>query len=218
MGYQKGVATLSSGGAEVGVILNCSTFVKESDLAGMTSTDFIIAEAYSALQKTTLAVTNIYLIPRPPETLKGVRRASISMFNASVATLSASESVIAARSSRAAEHAPITAMIYAELFRRFSAYENDNKVSATRGLLKGTFATTAEDSKHVTTGKEAIARYALKNKQSANKRFSINPPVSTRLQRGIVEPAHGEAGGGVEVIFVDGTPDYTVTGPEIIAE
>jgi hypothetical protein len=39
----------------------------------------------------------------------------------------------------------------------------------------------------------------------------------TSLKRGIVEPAYGygEPGGG-EVIFVNGSPDGTVTGPEKI--
>jgi len=35
---------------------------------------------------------------------------------------------------------------------------------------------------------------------------------------GIVAPAYGEPGGGVEVIFVNGSPDGTVTGPETIPD
>lgn len=85
-------------------------------------------------------------------------------------------------------------------------------------MQPGTFATTAEDAEHVKTGRDAVIRYALENKKSANKRFTITPATDTRLQRGIVQPAYGEPGGGVEVIFVDGTCDYSVSAPDILPE
>ena len=82
----------------------------------------------------------------------------------------------------------------------------------------GTFATTEEDARHVRTGAEAVVRYALQNKTPAKWRFGIKPPEETKLQRGIVEPAYGETGAGVEVIFVDGSPDGTVYGPDELPE
>ena len=95
---------------------------------------------------------------------------------------------------------------------------NDFRITDKRGLKPGTFGTTEEDAKQVHTGREAISRYALENKQSANKRFTIRPPGNTPLQEGIVQPAYGEPGGGVEVIFVNGTPDGTVSMPDTIPE
>jgi hypothetical protein len=43
--------------------------------------------------------------------------------------------------------------------------------------------------------------------------FTIDPPIRTKLKRGVAQAAYGQPGGGVEVIFVNGSPDKTVTGP-----
>ena len=118
----------------------------------------------------------------------------------------------------AAEDAEDSYSLLDEAFQRFSAYENDFRITALNGLTSGTFATTAEDAANVRTWMEAVARYALKNKAPANKVFTITPPTNTKLKRGTVEPAYGEPSGGVEVIFVDGSPSETVTGPVIIPE
>jgi hypothetical protein len=45
-----------------------------------------------------------------------------------------------------------------------------------------------------------------------------NPVSRTIFLEGIAQPAYGKTGGGVEVIFVDGSPDNTVRGPEEIPE
>ena len=63
-----------------------------------------------------------------------------------------------------------------------------------------------------------MKRYALENKKPASNLFTITPPEKTSLRRGTVQPAYGEPGGGVEVIFVNGSPDGTVTGPETIPD
>lgn len=104
------------------------------------------------------------------------------------------------------------------VYKRFSTYENDFRVTEKKGLTPGTFGTTKDDAKNIKTGMDAIARYALENKMSANNVFTIKPPSGTKLKQGIVEPAYGETGGGVEVIFVDGSPENTVTGPVKILE
>lgn len=109
--------------------------------------------------------------------------------------------------------APVEASAGEEEFRRFSAFANDRRVTANRGLLPGTYATTAADAAHVATGSQAVARYALPNPTPAIHRFTIQPPAGTQLQRGIAQPAYGQPGGGVEVIFTAGSPDQTVALP-----
>ena len=47
---------------------------------------------------------------------------------------------------------------------------------------------------------------------------TIEPEEDTKIKKGIVQPAYGHKGGGVEVIFVDGTTDNTVTDPDTIPE
>jgi hypothetical protein len=56
------------------------------------------------------------------------------------------------------------------------------------------------------------------NDKPASNVFTIKPHKDTVIQRGIVEPAYGQPGGGVEVIFTDGTQPGTVTGPEKIPD
>ena len=79
--------------------------------------------------------------------------------------------------------------------------------------MPGTYATTEEDAKHVKTGRDAVKRYALPNPKPAVYVFTIDPPLRTTLKRGVAQPAYGQPGGRVEVIFVNGSPDKTVTGP-----
>lgn len=216
MGYQRGVATLSTGTRETGVILNGSTFVKQDELRSMTPTD--VAEAEAAAHMSRLSITNVELIPRSLATLRGIRRIrTVSVINQQkTAQYQIVNEVL--RASQGAKDAPITATLDGEIFNRFSPYRDDFKITALRGLKPGTFATTAEDAKNVRTGREAVARYALENKQSANKRFTIKPEEKTRLQQGVVQPAYDEPGGGVEVIFVDGTCDHSVSEPDILPE
>ena len=99
------------------------------------------------------------------------------------------------------------------MFCRFSAFENDRRITPDRGLFPGTYATTKEDGDKVKTGKEAVERYALQNPDPASYRFTIKPKKDTKLKGGIVQPANGHQGGGVEVIFTEGTQKNTVTVP-----
>lgn len=100
-----------------------------------------------------------------------------------------------------------------EKFYRFSAFANDHRVTLENSLLAGTYATTEEDGGNVKTGKDAVERYALPNDDPASYRFTIRPLKDTRIQKGIVQPANSHNGGGVEVIFTDGTTKDTVTQP-----
>jgi hypothetical protein len=124
-----------------------------------------------------------------------------------------SKSSSSTKSSSGASDAPEEELQEEERFKRFSAYANDRRVTPTGALLPGTYATTEEDAKHVRTGRDAVRRYALPNPMPAVNVFTIDPPIRTILKRGIAQPAYGQPGGGVEVIFVTGSPPKTVTGP-----
>lgn len=100
-----------------------------------------------------------------------------------------------------------------EVFKRFSAYENDRRVTADKRLLPESYATTEADAKNVKTGADAVARYALPNPEPASYRFTIKPDKDTEIQRGIAEPANSQPGGGVEVFFGKGTQVDSVTVP-----
>lgn len=115
--------------------------------------------------------------------------------------------------STAANEAPEEGSQVDEQFKRFCAFANDRRVTTTGGLSPGTFATTAADARQVKKGSEAVKRYALPNSTPAIYRFTITPPAKTVLKRGIVQPAYRQPGGGVEVIFVNGSPNKTVAGP-----
>jgi hypothetical protein len=92
-------------------------------------------------------------------------------------------------------------------------------VTAGKGLTPGTFATTKEDADaNIKTGTDAVKRYALPDSKPASNVFTIVPPNDTELKRGTVQPANNQPGGGAEVIFVNGSPDGTVTGPVIIPD
>ena len=119
--------------------------------------------------------------------------------------------------STGANEAPFETLNHKEQFKRFSAFANDRRVTPTGALLPGTYTTTAEDAKQVRNGRDAVRRYALPNPVPAVNVFTTDPPVpGTILQRGVAQPAYGQPGGGVEVIFVNGSPDKTVTGPKQI--
>ena len=105
-----------------------------------------------------------------------------------------------------------------EVFKRFSAYANDRRVRPDGRLLPGTYATTEEDARNVKTGKQAVARCALPNPKPASNVFTIRPREDTVVQVGIAQPAYGQPGGGVEVLFTEGTQPRTVTGPEKIPD
>lgn len=210
MGYQKVIATLDTGSRENGIIVNAQVFMDDAERASQKIFDNwenIVEEA----RKSRRSVVSVQLVPRSAESLRGVRRVAV---NAKKALLQESLAAVGP-----AKDAPVTLTLEGEVFKRFSAYANDRRVTAGRGLTRGTFATTKEDADaHVKTGTDAVHRYALENKTPASNVFTITPPEETNLQRGIVEPAYGEPGGGVEVIFVKGSPDGTVTGPKRIPD
>jgi hypothetical protein len=60
------------------------------------------------------------------------------------------------KSSSGASGAPEEELQEEERFKRFSAYANDRRVTASGAILPGTYATTEEDAKHVKTGRDAV--------------------------------------------------------------
>lgn len=98
-----------------------------------------------------------------------------------------------------------------EIFVRLSAYENDKRIDFIKQKLKpGTFSTTNDDYYLcVKTSDDPIDRYALPNDETIKWAFYIQPKKDDTLQRGIVQPAFGHAGGGIEVFFEYGTSDKT---------
>ena len=239
MGYQKVVATLNTGGTERGIIVNSKVFLKDGEYPWeMRMPDLSYAE--NEARKSSLYVKDVQLIPREPETLKGVRHvvlanekfhvlASRKDWEVKVAAAVKSpayQSLLSEKrllelnaSNAAAEDSPITLTVLAEIFKRFSAYANDKRVTPGKGLTPGTFATTKEDADaNVKTGSDAVARYALPNSKPASNVFTITPATDTEVKRGTAQPANNQPGGGVEVIFVYGLPDGTVTGPVTIPD
>lgn len=239
MGYQKVVATLNTGGTERGIIVNSKVFLKEGEYPWqMYMPDLTCAE--NEALKSSLYVKNVQLVPREPETLKGVRQivfakekfhvlANRKDFEAKVAAavrnpnyqslLSESRQLALMAANAAAEDAPITLTLLDEVFKRFSAYANDKRVTQGKGLTPGTFATTKDDADaNVKTGSAAVARYALPNSKPASNVFTITPAKDAEVKRGTAQPANNQPGGGVEVIFVNGLPDGTVTGPVTIPD
>lgn len=238
MGYQKVIAKLNTGGTERGMIFNSQIFLKEGSYPWQMLMDMNYIQNEAA--KSSLRVIDAQVIAREPETMKGVRQivlaneknrvlANRKSLEASYARasgdwrytqlLSESQNFANIAASAAAEDAPITLTSVGEIFKRFSAYANDRRVTAGKGLTPGTFATTKEDADaNIKTGTDAVKRYALPDSRPASNVFTIAPPTDTELQRGTVQPANNQPGGGVEVIFVKGTPDGTVTGPVTIPD
>ena len=117
-----------------------------------------------------------------------------------------------------AKDAPIERTKADEVFKRFSAFANDRRRKPNGGWRDGTYATTEEDAKKIKTGKDAVARYALPNPAPASYVFTGCPHNNTEIQKGTVAPAYDQPGGGVEVIFTEGTQANTVTGPDKIPD
>jgi hypothetical protein len=203
MGFQIGSVVTMARVRYQGIILNASVFcpMDEYDRLSDLTHDY----EYAIRSSTQLSISNISLEKR---SFKNIRKVSGIMLFSESGRMLKSDSYTGP-----AKDAEISYTGSNEVFKRFSAYEDDRRITERKGLYPGTFGTTEEDAKCIKTGMDAIARYALENKMSANNVFTIKPPVKTKLQQGIVEPAYGEPGGGVEVIFVDGSPDNTVTGP-----
>ncbi len=203
MGYQIVEATTKEDKKKRGIVYNAELLLfEEEPRQVMLTSNFnsLLERAESSL----FGVKEIRVVSRP---------ATLSAFG----SLRETGPAYGTKSNGAAE-APVDHTKAGEVFKRFSAYENDHRITANGGLLPGSYATTEEDAKNVKTGKEAVARYALPNPKPAVYVFTVKPPKGTEVQRGTVQPANSQPGGGVEVIFTSGSPEKTVTGPDKIPE
>lgn len=100
-----------------------------------------------------------------------------------------------------------------ERFLRYSAFRNDRRIQSDGSVLPGTYATTRSDGRaYIRTGSDAVRRYALPNPDPAVHEFELQPPIPVTVRRGIAQPAHGQPGGGAEVIFDWGAPARTLIG------
>lgn len=98
-----------------------------------------------------------------------------------------------------------------EVFTRLSAYEDDFRVdTVNKKLVPGSFSTTFDDYQYCKNNNiNPVERYALPNDEEIKWAFHIKPLKTDSLQRGIVEPANNQNGGGVEAYFEKGTSNNT---------
>ncbi|MFM6975297.1 MAG: hypothetical protein ACKOW2_00400 [Sphingobacteriaceae bacterium] len=94
-----------------------------------------------------------------------------------------------------------------EIFVRLSAFDNDRRIDKFNKCLKpGSFTTTTLDFLLCkVTSDNPIARYALPCNEEIKWSFHIKPHLHETLQRGVVQAANGQSGGGKEVYFEKGT-------------
>lgn len=98
-----------------------------------------------------------------------------------------------------------------DIFVRLSAYENDRRIDfKNKCLLDGTYATTMDDylscKRH---NDDPVDRYALPNDEEIEWAFHIQPKSYDKYRPGIVQPANGHNGGGIEALFDNGTSNGT---------
>ena len=98
-----------------------------------------------------------------------------------------------------------------EIFVRLSVYEDDKRIDfKNRKLLPGTYTTTLEDYRFcIENSKNPVERYALPGDEEIRWAFFLQPKFWDILQRGIVQPAFGHRGGGIEAYFENGTSENT---------
>lgn len=98
-----------------------------------------------------------------------------------------------------------------EEFVRLSAFEDDKRIDFERKMLKkSSFATTKKDYLDcIEYADDPVDRYALPNDDKIKWSFYFKPKFLDILQRGIVQPAFGHEGGGIETFFENGTSNDT---------
>ena len=101
-----------------------------------------------------------------------------------------------------------------EVFVRLSAFEDDKRVDKINKCLRpGSFTTTFNDYiKCKKNNDKPVERYALPNNEKIKFTFHIQPKRLDTLQRGTVQPANDNQGGGKEVYFEHGTTLQTYIG------
>jgi hypothetical protein len=98
-----------------------------------------------------------------------------------------------------------------DIFVRLSAYENDRRIDfVNKRLLDGTYTTTLEDYLSCKGhNDDPVDRYALPNDEEIKWAFHVQPKSYDKYRPGIVQPANGHNGGGIEALFDNGTSRNT---------
>jgi hypothetical protein len=203
MGYQIVEATFVDKKTAGGIAYNGELLLlaHETRLAALSGTyESVLESAGSSAGQ----IASLRVVTRPP-----VRALAASVHESAAAY---------GRKSGPAKDAPEEKTTLGEIFKRFSAYRNDRRVLPDSSLRPGTYATTEADARNVKTGTDAVRRYALPDPKPASFVFAIAPLKDTVIQYGSVQPAYGQPGGGVEVIFTNGTDPKTVAGPTTIPD
>jgi len=207
MGYQIVEATMANDATKRGVVFNSEVLLFDDESSVELAQHFRLFEYSTALGEL-----------RPSgQRVKALRVLPQAGAVEKTALVKESAPAYPKRTSGAAD-APREETKAGDVFRRFSAFPNDKRIRPDGGVYPGTYATTKEDGDKVKTGQEAVARYALPNPMPASYKFTIEPHEGTVIQKGIAQPAYGQPGGGVEVIFTKGTHPRTVTGVEKIPD
>jgi hypothetical protein len=92
-----------------------------------------------------------------------------------------------------------------EGFLRFSWVSPDRRVNSVNGMVApGTYSAPYRDGVKISSGLEAVGRFALYVVFPARYTVMLTPPIGTPVELGAVAPAFGQAGGGVEAFFPNG--------------
>lgn len=197
MGYQYVEASMSNFSILKGVVLNSEVFIPEDKIEKIMGKRFLTYSAILNEAESPGYIQKINVIGRDRLHLGEIKYFAKS---AGVPASQATASLIEKD----------------QIFKRFSPYGNDHRIGEDGSLLPGAYATTEADAQNVKTGTDAMNRYALPSDDPAIYVFTIQPPEKTSVRVGTVEPANGKPGGGVEVLFKNGSPINTVTGPATI--
>lgn len=210
MGYQFTEATFFDGSVKTGIAYNSELFVPGNDLLALSNEAIFEGLVRAANRETGYLIKSIRVTYGPPVAVANIME-RISAF-------SAEQRLDMRAKGKPAKENPQEPSKKDEVFLRFCAYQNDRRINPDGSLLPGTYATTFLDGNQVKTGTEAVERYALPDPKPASYRFWLYPPERTVIRRGIVEPAFGHKGGGVEVVFDNGAPAGTKKHQDKIAD
>ena len=197
MGYQYVEASMNDFSIVKGVVLNSEVFIPEEKIEKIMGKRFITYSAVLNEAESPGYIRKINVIGRDRLHLGETK------YFAKAAGTPASQAVISLTEKD-------------QIFKRFSPYGNDHRINEDGSLKPGAYATTEADARNAKTGTEATNRYALPSDEPAIYVFTIQPPEKTPVRIGTVEPANGKPGGGTEVLFENGSPKNTVTGPNTI--
>lgn len=92
-----------------------------------------------------------------------------------------------------------------EGFLRFTFHVPDRRVNTTAGTVSpGTYCSPFRDGQKISSGFEAVGRFALPVPLPYKHLVLLVPPPGTAVDIGTVVPNFGQAGGGVEAFFPNG--------------